>query len=259
MYLKQLSDFRKASASKIESSIAKIDSSVKSLKLLKHDKQVLTKEKSQVLDSLRNIKKKFDNLIASNNSQIANLSEQLNINQNRRELVKTEVRKQITNQVDKPISDGKNIVKSSNSKVKSNKLITRKFKSNKRKLLWPLRKFVVLHRFGDYRHRTFNNVVIKNDGIELGAAPRSNVHAVYDGYVTHILNIPGEGISIIIKHGEYYSVYTSVANPEVKVGSYVSMGQVIAYLKSGKKMSKMNFQIWHHKTKLNPISWLKRR
>jgi len=261
IYLKQLSDFRRERSKTIQQSIVVVDSTLTNLKELKVQKESLAGEKSTVLDSLRIIKRKLDKLIGANSSQITSISSQIRQNEKKRNVIKKEVTKEIARQETKQDSKASKNNKITVSK-KSHKLegnITKKFRGKKRWHIWPLDKCVVLHRYGDYRHPKFENVVIKNDGIEIGASGGKNVHSIFEGKVTKVIPIPGDGTSIIIKHGDFYSVYSKVENVIVKSGDIVSRGQVIASLAKSGKMTKMIFQLWHKKVKLNPELWLKKR
>lgn len=249
MYLKQLSDFRKATGNRIKNSIYAIDSVVVSLEVLKEEKLYLTSERRAVLDSLITVKSNFDDMSSVISGDIKAIIEELAKNQIKRENVK----KHVAEHINKNYDNKKSLDESEDMKE------SKSFRRLKRKHIWPLKRFVVLHRFGDYRHPKFTNVVIKNDGVELGASPGSDVRAIYKGKVSNVISIPGEGHSIIIKHGEFYSVYANVVKPTVKQGDDVSVAQNIAKLKTGRKMTKMNFQLWYGKQKLNPKYWLKRR
>ena len=74
--------------------------------------------------------------------------------------------------------------------------------------------------------------------------------------MVNIISIPGNGQSIIIKHGDYYSVYSKVGKVYVSQGENVYRGQRIAQLQNKQKLEKLSFQIWKGKEKLNPQKWL---
>ena len=166
----------------------------------------------------------------------------------------------ISSSVTKEIN--KNISKSSDNKTSTGKhygkITGADFAKYKRQHIWPLKKFILLHKFGNYHHSVLTNIIIKNDGVELGAKAGSNVYAIYKGLVVNIIAIPGVGQSIIIRHGDYYSVYSKLGKVYVKKGQNVSRGERIAQLKTDEKLAKMSFQIWKGKEKLNPQLWLKR-
>lgn len=257
LYLKQLSDYRKLKSLKIQQSITKLDSVVSHLENIKIEKNNLSKERKSTLDSLALRKKVLDNLLSSNKNNIANIKKEMRFNQSRRDVVKDKLNRAfVQHTVAKREVNTKQDIKNKSDEYSN---LTKKFTNRKRRHIWPLSKCVILHKFGDYRHPKFSDVVIKNDGIELGSDAGVSVHAIYKGVIRNILNIPGEGNSIIIKHGEFYTIYSNLWNLDVKLGDKVTTGQVIAFTKSNVKMSKINFQIWHKKTKLNPIAWLRRR
>ena len=260
VYLKQLTDFRKKRSEKIQSSIREIDSTVVDLQNLKIEKQSLVGEKAGELDSLRIVKRNLDRLIGANNSQIVQLNTQINTDQVKRNVIKKEVSKEIVKQETKkkePVKNNAKTVSKKSHKLEGN--ITKKFRGKKRWHIWPLDKCVVLHRFGDYHHPKLQHIIVKNDGIELGASGGKNVHSIFEGTVTTVMPIPGDGTSIIIEHGNFYSVYSKVENVNVKVGEVVTRGHIIASLAKSGRMSKMIFQLWYKKQKLNPELWLKKR
>jgi len=253
IYLKQLSDFRKSRGEEITKSIQSIDSTVANLKELKLAKESLIGEKSAELDSLSGIKSKLNKVIGNNQQKIDNIKSQLNREQEKNTVIKKKVITEIENQK----QNNEIVISKKSPKLDGN--ITKKFEDQRRRLIWPLEKFVVLHHYGDYYHPELQNIIVKNDGIELGSSPGKHVHAVFDGSVISVIPIPGDGTSIIIRHGDYFSVYSKVERPLVKPGDVVGKGQVIANLGNDGKMTKMAFQLWHNKEKLNPELWLKRQ
>ena len=257
VYLKQLSEFRKSRFTKIESSLKAIDSGLVELKKLKSEKDLLVGEKSSQVDSLEKLKGNLHQIISSTSSQISSISEQIKIDDDKKVVIKETVTKEIA-------IENKNkeyAISNKSDKLEGN--ITEKFSNNKKWHIWPLQKFVVLHHFGDYYHPELKDIIVKNDGIELGASAGSYVHSIYQGKVMSIVPIPGFGVSIIIKHGNYYSVYSNVEGVKVKKGDVVERAQVIAKL-GNNKVNKMNFQLWMGKSntnpeKLNPELWLKKQ
>ncbi len=257
LYLKHLTDYRKSRFYKIEESLNQIDSSNLSLKKLSTDKVILAKEKLAQVDSLEIIRKSLNTYIGSTNAQISSINAQVK----EEEIKKVEIKQSVTRQIEIDNSDKSSEVSNKSSKLDVN--LNKKFINNKKWLLWPLQKYVVIHRFGDYYHPELKDIVVKNDGIVLGASAGSYVHSVFEGKVVNILPIPGSGLSVIVKHGNYYSVYSNVESVKVKTGDMVKKGQVIAALGKS-KVNKMIFQLWVSKEnsnpeKLDPELWLKKQ
>ncbi len=252
LYLKQLTDYRKSKYITISTSISKIDSSIIALNQLEDEKKSLVSEKISERDSLYQIKRQLNFAINDLRKEIYKIEQIEQKNRSAKQAISSSVGKEISKNISSSSATSKS------QTVKSGKITGADFAKYKRQHIWPLRNFVLLHKFGNYHHSVLTNIVVKNDGVELGAKPGSNVYAIYKGLVVNIIAIPGVGQSIIIRHGDYYSVYSKLGNVYVKKGQNVSRGQRIAQLRTNQKLEKMSFQIWKGKEKLNPQKWLKR-
>lgn len=136
------------------------------------------------------------------------------------------------------------------------------FEGNKGKLPWPVSKGSITEAFGKNPHPTLKNVYTNNKGIDISAPKNSQVRAVFDGEVTSVLNIPGAGKVIIIKHGNYRTVYSNLKDTYVSVGSKVTTKKVIGSLLAD---DKQNISVAHFEihqvigsavTCLNPTLWV---
>ncbi len=252
IYLKQLTEYRKSKYHTISTAISKIDSSIVALNRLEEEKKLLVDEKVSERDSLYQIKRQLNFAIRDLRKEISKIQKIEHKNQSAKDAISSSVGKEISKNISKTNSTSKS------QAVKIGKITGADFAKYKRQHIWPLKNFVLLHKFGNYHHSVLTNIVVKNDGVELGAKPGSNVYAIYKGLVVNIIAIPGVGQSIIIRHGDYYSVYSKLGKVFVKQGQNVSRGQRIAQLRTNQKLEKMSFQIWKGKEKLNPQKWLKR-
>ena len=104
------------------------------------------------------------------------------------------------------------------------------FESNKGKLPWPVDKGTITEGFGKNAHPTLENVFTNNSGIDISAPKSAQVRSVFEGEVTSILNIPGAGKVVIIKHGNYRTVYTNLQDTYVSKGSKINTKQAIGSL-----------------------------
>ena len=138
------------------------------------------------------------------------------------------------------------------------------FSSNKGKLPLPVGSGTITEKFGTNPHPTIKNVFTNNNGVDISTAKNANVCSVFEGEVSSVLTIPGAGKVVIIKHGNYRTVYSNLRECYVSVGSKVSTKQSIGSLlthESG-SMSIAHFEI--HLVSggniqcLNPSLWLSR-
>lgn len=141
------------------------------------------------------------------------------------------------------------------------KLTGESFEQNRLKLPWPVERGVITERFGIQRHPVLQNVQIRNNGINIATEPDSKVRAVFNGEVSRVFAITGGNSAIIIRHGNYLTVYSNLREINVKKGDRVSTYQNIGTVYSdaddtGKSILK--FQVWRESEKLNPEEWISR-
>ena len=124
----------------------------------------------------------------------------------------------------------------------------------------PIDNPVVISSYGVHSHPSLKNVKIRNDGIDLYSKTDTLVKLVADGIVVKILNVPNFGNSIIVKHKEFYSVYSSLNQIYIKEKEVLVYGKILGSIsKSSSKYSFacLNFQIWKLSKKMNPNIFLK--
>ena len=114
--------------------------------------------------------------------------------------------------------------------IKESSALDLNFESNKGKLPWPVDKGTITEGFGKNAHPTLENVFTNNSGIDISAPKSAQVRSVFEGEVTSILNIPGAGKVVIIKHGNYRTVYTNLQDTYVSKGTKVNTKQAIGSL-----------------------------
>ncbi len=141
----------------------------------------------------------------------------------------------------------------------SDRILTRKFKEKQGKLFSPVEKGLVVYAFGEHEHPSFPNLIVRNDGIDILTVSGSIVRAIFTGKVMKVIDIPGLNKSVLIKHGDYYSLYSNLINVNVSENELVGEGQEIGIIFTDKfedNSSILKFQLWEKKEKLNPEEWL---
>ena len=124
---------------------------------------------------------------------------------------------------------------------------------------FPVPSGFISDHFGVHKHPLLKGVMINNNGIDIQTSPGAPVHTVYDGVVQSVVNIPGINMVVAIQHGDYFTVYSKLANVSVSVGSRVKTGQRIGSVASDEDgTAEINFQVWKNTVRQNPESWLRR-
>jgi murein hydrolase activator len=136
--------------------------------------------------------------------------------------------------------------------------LSKNFASNKGKLPWPTEKGIVTSTFGIHPHSVLTEIKVKNNGIDISTDQGSKARAVFDGKVTGVVSIPGANKAVIIRHGEYLTVYSNLSEVFVKSGDAVKTKQSIGLIFTDTEESKteLHFEVWYGKVLTDPINWL---
>ncbi len=130
------------------------------------------------------------------------------------------------------------------------------FASNKGKLAWPVVYTSIARNYGVYTHESGGQNM--NNGIDLVTVQGTNVYAVFKGKVTRIFTCPNGTQGVILRHGDYMTVYANMASVSVKSGQSVSTRATIGTVASdGNGHGEFSFQLWKGRESQNPRSWLR--
>ncbi|MDD5571881.1 MAG: M23 family metallopeptidase, partial [Bacteroidales bacterium] len=100
-----------------------------------------------------------------------------------------------------------------------------------------------------------------NNGIDIGTTRGAICRAIFNGKVTGIVSIPGSNKAVIIRHGNYLTVYSNLAEVYVKMGENIKTKQSIGkvYTDPDDSKTELHFEIWNGKKTLDPSSWISRK
>lgn len=132
------------------------------------------------------------------------------------------------------------------------------FSSNRGRLPWPVEKGIICETYGEHEHPAIKGFMMFNSGVEICASRGTQARAVFEGEVTGIAISPTGGKLVIIRHGEYLSVYSNLDDVLVKTGQKVTVKQAIGTVMydEGEDKTSMNLQIWKGQKTMDPGSWL---
>ena len=138
------------------------------------------------------------------------------------------------------------------------------FETNKGRLPWPVEKGTITEGYGKHAHPRIPNLYTNNNGVDITTHKNANIRAVFEGEVTSVLSIPGAGKVVIIKHGNYRTVYSNLKEVYVSSGSKITTKQAIGALlpADGEALSVAHFEIHHvangQINRINPSLWITR-
>lgn len=119
----------------------------------------------------------------------------------------------------------------------------------------------IVSHYGVQQYSGLKHVQIDNNGIDIQGAPGAKAKAVFDGEVTTIFVVEGFNNNVIVRHGNYLTVYSNLTEVYVTKGSKVKTGQELGKIYSDPDLggaTRLHFQVWKERTKLNPEQWIRR-
>jgi len=137
------------------------------------------------------------------------------------------------------------------------------FASMKGKLPLPLdRGATVAVPFGLQTHAEYSKVKMQNNGIDLETEPGASARAVHEGTVSMVIVMEGYHNVVLVRHGEYLTVYAGLDNLAVRKGQHLKAGDRIGSVyvdTTDGNRTRLHFEVRHEKEKLDPALWIKLR
>lgn len=134
--------------------------------------------------------------------------------------------------------------------------LTGSFAGNKGRLPSPVDQGSIISFFGEHAHPEFQNIKVKNNGIDINAPNGAKAKAVFEGEVSSVMFIANLNYVVILRHGDYLSVYSNLQEVDVKKGDKLKISQPIGTIAKANEESKakLHFELWQGTTVLNPIN-----
>ncbi len=140
-------------------------------------------------------------------------------------------------------------------------LLSENFAGNRGSLPWPLERGIITSQFGEQPHPVLPGIMISNNGVDITTNEGALARAIFDGRVSRVISVPGGFYAVIIRHGEYLSVYSNLAEVFVTNGQEVNTRDEIGVVGTNRREAKtsLHLEIWQGNNKLNPSRWLARQ
>jgi murein hydrolase activator len=176
--------------------------------------------------------------------------------------IETLIKKEIEAAKKKAVAAGKKNVTNSNvfTSTPETQKLSSGFSNNKGLLPWPVESGAITGTFGNHPHKELKGIMVNNNGLDIQSSKGSSARSIFEGTVSGVISIPGSNKAVIIRHGEYLTVYSNLTDVSVKTGDKVTTKQRIGSIAndSENQRAEIHLEIWKNVTKLNPQQWLKR-
>lgn len=274
-YLQQYTLYRKQQASKIINITRSLNLKLSFLESQKNEKLLLLKnkeiekvklysekeEQNNTINQLSQKEKVLLKTLRNNEQAVQNLQNAIE------RIIAEEVRR--ANESKKKTNSGSSKLLTGSSRVEKTNIYTynltpdeislsSSFEKNRGRLPWPVDKGTITDYFGEQPHAELKGIKIKNNGVNIETTQGANAKVIFDGIVTGIISIPNLNNVVIIRHGEFLSVYSNLKNVSIEKGEKVKTFQSLGTIQTdpSTNKTKIHFEIWKGKVLLNPISWI---
>ncbi len=269
LYYQQYSAYRRTQAELIRDAQMTINRKQKELEETKEQKLTLARSKESEKGQLTQEKEEKDKTVQQLSQKEKELEATLREKQKTAQKLEREIEKLITAEI-KAASDRAKKTETRDAKTKmktvhteilltnDEQVLSSSFAANKGKLPWPSEHGVITGKFGEHPHPVLKYVKVKNNGIDISTEKGASVRTVFNGKVSRVMSFPNLNTVVIIRHGEYLTVYSNLENVNVKDGQTVATRQLIGKIHTNPEDSRtdLHFEIWLGKTTQDPQEWL---
>ena len=265
LFLREYSRARKTQALQITKNQ---DSLAINKQRLFSQKELIKSKKEQNLKLISNKKKSLDKVLISKDEKKTVVSKLQKSEQIFLKKIKDQQKKsrKLEQKIKKIIEEEIRLAREKIKRDKDNKisltpeaqLLSDKFSANKGKLPWPLEQGLIIQKFGKQKHKVFGNIETFNNGINIATNKNAIIRSVFDGKISRIFFIKGEGKAVLINHGEFFTVYSGLEEVKVKLGDNIlakeEIGKVLT--RENDDRTELHFEIWQGYDKQDPSVWL---
>ncbi|NDV64221.1 murein hydrolase activator EnvC [Bacteroides sp. 224] len=205
----------------------------------------------------RQLNDRVDKLIAEEIERVRKLAE----NEARKEA--EEARKKAIAAGEKVPATAKVAPMGSFTMNKADRELSGSFANNQGKLPVPVTgPYTILGNYGQYKVDGLGGVELDKKGIDIQAKPGAEARAIFNGEISGVFQLRGKILyNILIRHGNYISVYFNISKPTVKQGDKVKTGATLGKIFSDSRDNNrtvLHFQLRKEREQLNPKLWLNR-
>lgn len=250
LYTRQMARYRQKQSEQIETIRTVLEAKISDLNALQKEKQAVLMQQMEDFSKLKNEKNKQADYYQQLQKRQRELKAHLRSQQR--------IEKRLENEIQRIIEEEARKAKEM-APTPEYKLLSADFARNKGSLPWPTQHGIITDRFGEHAHPVMKNIIIQNNGIDITTRPGEKARAIFNGTVSRVFAIPGGNTAVIVRHGEYITVYSNLKEVYVKQGEQVKLEHELGLIyvdDSDDDKTILKFQIWRENVKLNPEDWI---
>jgi murein hydrolase activator len=259
-YMKQYANYRKTQGDEIQERTQELQSLNSSLIAQKKQKEKLIAENRETRAQLAKNKQSQQSLIKNIRQKEGQFASEIKKKQQELTAIDKKIDDIIRASIARENKESGSTARDTYALTPEAKALAANFVSNKGKLPWPVRSGVVVRRFGSQPHPVVKTVTIESNGVHIETDQGSNARAIFGGTVSEVQAVPGANKAVMVRHGDYLSVYNNLGKVFVKRGDEVSLGQDLGEISTNSSSGKttLYFLLYRNMDKMDPADWILR-
>jgi len=273
-YIRQFSDARKKKMMQIAFTEQRITGEVEASQKAREEQTALLQDEKNQRAALQREKEELNRQVAKLKKKEGSIQQDIKNKQQQAKKLQKAIDDIIAEEIRKANEEAEKKRREAESKGKSEptqkssgggmaltsaeKSLSSNFSGNKGKLPWPVERGVISLSYGKHTSVVSDKVTVTNNGIDIATTEGAQARAVFDGVVTSVSKLTGSNMVVIIRHGEYFTVYSNLENVSVKAGDQVKTKQNIGTVHTNRTENKteLHFELLKETKRQDPANWL---
>ena len=277
-YIREFNEARKVKIDQIASTERRISDEVEASQKAREEQAALLKDEKTQQEALQKEKKDLNGQVAKLKKKEGSIQQDIKNKQQHAKKLQKAIDDIIAEEIRKANAEAerkrKEEAKKNDNKGKATtapapkekgmaltpaeKTLSSNFVNNKGNLPWPVERGVISSSYGKHASVVSDKVTVTNNGIDIATTEGAQARAVFEGEVTSVVKLTGANTVVIIRHGEYFTVYSNLENVTVKRGDKVKTKQNIGTVHTNKTEDKteLHFELLKEQNRQNPANWL---
>ena len=276
-YIREFTDARKKKMEQIATTERQISDAVEACQQAREEQTALLKDEKAQQDALKKEKEQLNGEVAKLKKKEGSIQQDIKNKQQQAQklqkaiddIIAEEIRKaneeaerKRREEAAKNKNQGKTTAPTPKEKgmalTPAEQTLSANFVNNKGRLPWPVERGVISSSYGKHTSVVSDKVTVTNNGIDIATTENAQARAVFDGEVSSVTKLTGANTVVILRHGEYFTVYSNLENVTVKRGDKVKTKQNLGTVHTNKTEGKteLHFELLKEQNRQNPANWL---
>jgi septal ring factor EnvC (AmiA/AmiB activator) len=276
-YIREFTDARKIKMNQIANTEREISNAVEASQQAREEQAAMLKDEKAQQEELKKEKEELNSQVANLKKKEGSIQQDIKNKQQQAQKLQKAIDDIIAEEIRKANEEAERKRREEAAKNKSQdkttapapkekgmaltpaeKTLSTNFINNKGKLPWPVERGVISSSYGKHTSVVSDKVTVTNNGIDIATTEGAKARAVFEGEVASVTKLTGANTVVILRHGEYFTVYSNLENVTVKRGDKVNTKQNLGSVHTNKTENKteLHFELLKEQNRQDPAIWL---